>query len=249
MFIPKEIAQNRLMGVRWIRHRAQGRHYTGSQQDPSLGSALLDRFAGLVPGGLSDCRVLELGPGKGTSLMEAALPRVGSYAAFDVEPYLTAKDAAPLGVDYRVDSSGELPWDDRTFDVIWSHSVLEHVREPAPVLREASRALKPGGIFIASIDLLDHYGNRQDPESVFGFFRYGERTWRWMTSNRSSYCNRLRASDWRHMFADCGFNLVSDKTQPPSASLEALRALPFLDNISDDDLSVAEITLVAQAQG
>lgn len=172
-----------------------------------------------------------------------------SYAAFDVEPYLSPEKAADLGVDYRVDASGMLPWEDATFDVIWSHSVLEHVREPGPVLSESKRTLKPGGVFIASIDLLDHYGDRRDPEAMFGFFRYTERMWRWMTSNRSSYCNRLRASNWRRLFAERGFDLATERTRPPAASLESLREVPFLAEISDEDLIVAEITIVAHAQG
>ncbi len=155
LFIPKEIAHNRVMAVRWIRHRAQERHYTGNQQNSSSAHALLEGFESLVPDDLSGCRVLELGPGKGTALMEAGAPRAHSYAAFDIEPYLTAEETTQLGVDYRVDASGVLPWEDGTFDVIWSHAVLEHLREPGHLLTEAKRALKPGGVFIAFIDLLD----------------------------------------------------------------------------------------------
>lgn len=46
-----------------------------------------------------------------------------------------------------VGATGEnLPFDDDHFDVVYSSNVLEHTAEPAKVLREAIRVVKPGGI-------------------------------------------------------------------------------------------------------
>jgi 2-polyprenyl-3-methyl-5-hydroxy-6-metoxy-1,4-benzoquinol methylase len=39
-----------------------------------------------------------------------------------------------------------LPFGNDAFDYISSHEVIEHVEEPAPVLRELARVLKPGGV-------------------------------------------------------------------------------------------------------
>jgi ubiquinone/menaquinone biosynthesis C-methylase UbiE len=39
-----------------------------------------------------------------------------------------------------------LPFADSAFDYISSHEVIEHVEDPASVLREFARVLKPGGI-------------------------------------------------------------------------------------------------------
>jgi ubiquinone/menaquinone biosynthesis C-methylase UbiE len=39
-----------------------------------------------------------------------------------------------------------LPFADSVFDYISSHEVIEHVEDPAVVLREFSRVLKPGGV-------------------------------------------------------------------------------------------------------
>lgn len=46
-----------------------------------------------------------------------------------------------------INASGEnIPFSDNTFDVVFSTNVLEHVENPAKVLSEALRVLKPGGI-------------------------------------------------------------------------------------------------------
>ena len=40
----------------------------------------------------------------------------------------------------------ELPFAGETFDVVFSHTVFEHLKEPVSALREIRRVLKPGGI-------------------------------------------------------------------------------------------------------
>jgi ubiquinone/menaquinone biosynthesis C-methylase UbiE len=53
---------------------------------------------------------------------------------------------AETGHDGAVVANGEqLPFPDRTFDLVMSVAVLEHVRRPEVYLREAFRVLRPGG--------------------------------------------------------------------------------------------------------
>lgn len=245
MFVPKEIVQNQLMRVGPIRRWAQGRHNTGRQQNPTWGRRVFDQLSGLAGRDLAGASVLELGPGRGTALMALAAPEVGSYAAFDVEPYLDAVELQEWGVDYRVDTRGSLPWDDATFDVVWSHSVLEHVRDPGQVLDEVKRVLRPDGVQLALIDLQDHYGDRRTPSSMYGFLRYSERLWWAMTSNRSSYCNRLRASDWRRVVAAHGFEIISEETtEATGVSVAEFREVAYLADVPSDDLLACHISLV-----
>lgn len=247
VFAPKEILQNALMGLRPVSRLAQRRHQTGVQQDVEKARLVLNRFVQQIESPLGDCEILELGPGKGTGLMRLAGPVVKSYAAFDVEPYLSEADLTDLRVDYRVDGSGRLPWEPGSFDIVWSHSVLEHVRKPGELLREVHRVLRPEGLHIASIDLQDHYGDRNDSGEMYGFFRYGERLWWTMTSNRSSYCNRLRASEWRSLLADKGFRIEDEELVAPSVTLDAFREHRFLDAVADDDLLTAAVLFVTVA--
>ena len=51
----------------------------------------------------------------------------------------------------------KIPYDDNTFDLIFSDNVFEHVEFPENVLREIYRVLKPSGIFIAKTPNKYHY--------------------------------------------------------------------------------------------
>lgn len=101
-------------------------------------------------GPLAGKRLLEIGSGWGAFVTSS---RLAGIAAVGIEvdgPTATlARDLARangLGACPVVVAAGEaLPFRGGSFDVVFSNSVLEHVREPAQVLREAVRVLRPGG--------------------------------------------------------------------------------------------------------
>lgn len=49
--------------------------------------------------------------------------------------------------NYQYANAYELPFEDNQFDAVCAMDFLEHVEEPARVILEASRVLKPGGVF------------------------------------------------------------------------------------------------------
>lgn len=53
-----------------------------------------------------------------------------------------------LEIRYEVGRGESLPFGDETFDIVCCCDVLEHVDDAAQVLREAARALQPGGVFL-----------------------------------------------------------------------------------------------------
>jgi SAM-dependent methyltransferase len=70
------------------------------------------------------------------------------------EPTLASAraDAAARGLSnlqYQVASVYELPFAQGSFDVVFAHQVLQHLREPASAVREMLRVLRPGGLLAA----------------------------------------------------------------------------------------------------
>ena len=93
--------------------------------------------------------LLELGCGAG-SFLDAALPRPGNTIAVDYsEPMLdvTKKNLGTkaTGVDLRLGYLEHLPIANESIDTAVSYMVLHHISEPAKVLQDVFRVVKPGG--------------------------------------------------------------------------------------------------------
>ena len=61
-------------------------------------------------------------------------------------------EAAKLGIETRwADLDEPLPFDEAGFDVVVAGELLEHLRDPARVVADVRRVLRPGGTFVASV--------------------------------------------------------------------------------------------------
>ncbi len=112
-----------------------------------------------------DATVLDIGSGVGTFVL--ACRRRGLHA-FGIEPdrigaggSLTSIQIAKRRLEdqpFSVALGEQLPFRDRSFDLITMNQVMEHVSDQSAVLFEAARVLKPGGaIYIASPNYLRFY--------------------------------------------------------------------------------------------
>jgi 2-polyprenyl-6-hydroxyphenyl methylase/3-demethylubiquinone-9 3-methyltransferase len=107
---------------------------------------------------LAGVRALDVGCGGG--LLAEGLARAGAtVTAIDLSPSMIEVArlhalSERLDIDYRVESAGALA--DRaagTFDVVTCMEMLEHVPDPAGVLAQLARLVRPGGsVFVSTIN-------------------------------------------------------------------------------------------------
>ena len=65
---------------------------------------------------------------------------------------IALEEAARLGIEtIWADAEEGLPFDDESFDVVVAGELLEHVRDPAGLLADVRRVLRPGGTLVGSV--------------------------------------------------------------------------------------------------
>jgi ubiquinone/menaquinone biosynthesis C-methylase UbiE len=97
-------------------------------------------------------RVLEIGVGAGTDHLQWALAGVELYGVdlTDAGIDITERRLAVYGLSSnlkQVDAE-VLPFEDNSFDVVYSWGVIHHSEKPEAIIKEIKRVLKPGGEFI-----------------------------------------------------------------------------------------------------
>lgn len=94
-------------------------------------------------------RVLDLGCRSGALTREYAAGN--DVLGVDVDR-AALEEAAKLGIETRwADVEEPLELDDGSFDVVVAGELLEHLRDPARVVAEVRRVLRPGGTFVGSV--------------------------------------------------------------------------------------------------
>jgi 2-polyprenyl-3-methyl-5-hydroxy-6-metoxy-1,4-benzoquinol methylase len=93
--------------------------------------------------------ILDFGAGTGnlTRLLQM-LGRFSSLSAIDLMPRPVGIDESVRWIDWDLNEAIDIP--DRSFDVIVSAEVIEHLENPRAVAREWFRLLRPGGTLVFS---------------------------------------------------------------------------------------------------
>ncbi|MBS0652162.1 MAG: 3-demethylubiquinone-9 3-O-methyltransferase [Verrucomicrobia bacterium] len=99
--------------------------------------------------GKKSCRILDIGCGGG--LLSNELARAG-HVVTGIDLSQSSLDQAKKrdvskSVEYIYCNAEKIPFEDETFDVVCAMDFLEHVESPETIIQEASRLLKPGGLF------------------------------------------------------------------------------------------------------
>ncbi len=90
-----------------------------------------------------DADVLEVGCGTGLILKEIA-PAARRAVGIDISPGML-EQARERGLDVHEGTATELPFEDGSFDMVYSFKVLAHVEEIEQAMCEVARVLRPGG--------------------------------------------------------------------------------------------------------
>ncbi len=132
-------------------------------------------------------------------------------------------------------------------DFIYSNDVMEHVDDPATIFRCAFHALRPNGVFVNNIDLAGHnaFSNASQP---LDFLTCPDWLWSLMFSHVVT-TNRVRYGEFLHCARAAGFDVAREDVlvRADPAYLSSVRPA-LLDRyraLSDDDLSVIQIRLIA----
>lgn len=153
---------------------------------------------------------------------------------------LEARLRTPFEFDYLV------PWDAAchpadSVDLIISRAVFEHVPEDLlrGIIAEFHRILRPGGTMCHMIDNSDHWQHRDRSLSRVEFLRYEEAgpIWRLAQLNQHMYQNRLRHGDYRRLFTELGFSVVTMQGEPDPVCLNDLVDLPLASQFRGRDPS------------
>jgi SAM-dependent methyltransferase len=155
-------------------------------------------------------KVLEIGCGSGADLLQFA-----KHGAIVTGVDLTAKHVelartrlGNLAAIHQADMR-HLPFEDESFDYIYSHGVLHHCDEPERVVREMFRVLRPGGRINIHVYAFWSYF------TLWNFLKRG-RKWKLYTENSESpvYTDLYTGRRLRRLFG-------------PSISIEKHQCEPF----------------------
>ena len=122
--------------------------------------------------GVKNKKILDIGCGNGEiskNLQALGNEVYGIDASESAREYIKDK---LVKVDIQKDT---YPFDDNTFDVVFSKSVIEHLHEPDHMLKEAYRVLKKGGTIITMTPSWKHSYREQfyvDHTHVTPFIRH-----------------------------------------------------------------------------
>jgi len=161
--------------------------------------------------------LLDLGCGDG--LVGRAIFGTERYVDVGGDPWLEQlRQAARSGVYRHVDLANghHLPYSDGSFATVFSNSVLEHIPNVGPVLRETGRVLKPGGRFIFTVPsdvfrfLLDGYVRRLETGDTQGAEAYAAAVDTWLEHHHYH-----TPTEWQHLLAAAGMTLVKARYYIP----------------------------------
>lgn len=115
-------------------------------------------------------QILDLGCGTGGSFDEFRSAGIEfSWVGVDIEDSQEVRSRVRKDLNFMTFNGIDIPLPDESVNLVYSHQVFEHVRNPEELLLEIHRVLKHGGYFIGSTSHLEPFHSR----SLWNFTPYG----------------------------------------------------------------------------
>jgi hypothetical protein len=123
---------------------------------------------------------------------------------------------------------------DRSIDLIATTNTLEHIPPSSlkSILQECYRLCHERSVISMKIDYSDHYAHTDKKITPYNFLQYNDRFWSYLNPD-IHYQNRLRHSDYRQMFQECGFKIISENFYTPFNGKEQLKSIKLDKNFAD----------------
>jgi len=148
---------------RWLRRahmpaharRTAGRNAAFLLPHLRPGMRLLD--AGCGPGSITAGLAAAVAPGGAVTGIDANVEAIAAARALAPAP-------APEDARFAMGDVYALPFAEATFDAVFSHAVMQHLRHPLEAMREMRRVMRPGGVI--GVADADHDGSIIWPASA-----------------------------------------------------------------------------------
>jgi SAM-dependent methyltransferase len=124
-------------------------------------------------------------------------------------------------------------------DLIFSHSVLEHVDDPETAYNACFRWLRPGGLMSHKIDHSAHGITR----SWNGHYALPDWLWTVIRGGRPYLLNRMPSSEHRRLIEAAGFEILEETLVKATASDRSTRARL---RVTDRDASIKTSTFICR---
>ena len=137
-------------------------------------------------------------------------------------------------------------------DVAFSTQVLLYISPEGlrSCFAALKQCLKPGGIFMGTIYLMDLYAHSDPRITAYNHLKFSNEFWgRWVNSAIMPY-NRLKARDYLELLQQSGFRVRHQHVDPPTpedyAALDSVAVHPAFQRYSRDELVAKNLFFAAE---
>lgn len=175
-------------------------------------------------------RVLDLGCGDGT-LSAVIFGERGGCTLVGLEPDPIDAEAARRSGMYALvhcAAGDAIPEPDRSVDLVFSNSVLEHIPRIEPVLAEAGRITRPGGRFVFTVPSEQFHACLSGKGLLPLFWRMRGRSIEQSIDQRLQHHRYWSPDEWVRALQPLGFSSFAMHRYLPAAAVEAWERLSNL---------------------